>query len=375
MHQACFITFLIVPFLSFQSFLPFFISFKMASPLFDAHNFLVVGKFKQAIQEAEAARPATKMVEDVTAFNEEKAWIIGQAQIELQPEVGKHIISFITDLFPHSSATSLPHPVLQALVRWAEFIKATKEDEGSVSPTPKVREELKNLLEPIENLDLSQVYTAIFAVAALITVKDYLLALQKANEWTCQLTDLRDFKTQMLRLELHYLIVEALLRINRVDLAKGELNEMTKINDESIFTILASGIISLYLAQTVYSSTDEFYNSAKSAFSGAIIRYGSSPMQLNLLALSNIGLGNLKEADASVMEAMELTSSRANEQITVLNHKALRFRKGIQGESTQGDSQILDSSSERVSSDTLGWVTAQKEMEHQLEAAVEAFSC
>lgn len=346
----------------------------MASPLFDAHNFLIVGKFKQAIQEAEAARPATKMVGDVEAFNEEKAWIIGQAQIELQPEVGKNVISFVADIFPHSSATSLPHPVLQALARWAEFIKATKEDENSTAPTPRVREELNNLLEPIENLDLSQVYTAVFAVAALITVKDYLHALQKANEWTCQLTDLHDFKTQMLRLELHYLIVEALLRINRVDQAQGELKEMTKINDESIFTLLASGIISLYLAQSVFSPTEEFYNSAKSAFSGAIIRYGSSPMQLNLLALSNIGVGNLKEAEASVKEAMELTSSRANEEITVLNHKALCFRKGIQGENIQGDSQILDFSSERISSSTLGFFAAQKQMERQLEAAVEAFS-
>lgn len=345
----------------------------MASPLFDAHNFLVVGKFKQAIQEAETSRPLTKAGEDVKAFNEEKAWIIGQAQIMLQPDVGKNISSFVGNLFPHDSTGASSHPVHQALIRWALFIKATREAEGNPALSTKVREELSNLLEPIEQLDLSEVCTAVFAVAALIIVQDYLAALQKANEWTCQLTDLKNFKTQMLRLELHYLIIEALLRINRVDQAKAELSEMTKINDECVFTILASGIISLHLGHTDVSQSTLHYTNAKNAFSGAIIRYGSSPMQLNLLGIANMGMGILSETEACMKEAMELTSSREQEELVSINERALCLRKGIEKKEEKG-SESHEDSTDGINESALGFNAIKLEMEKQLEAAVENFS-
>lgn len=352
----------------------------MASPLFDAHNFLVVGKFKQAIQEAEAARPVTKASRDVTAFNEEKAWIVGQAQIQLQPDIGTNISSFVSNLFPRDATGTSSHPVVQALIRWARFTKATREAEGSVvvpDLSLNVEDALNRLLEPLVQLDLSEVYTAIFAVAALISVQDYPAALKKANEWTCQLTDLNDFKIQMQRLELHYLIIEALLRINRLDQAKAELLEMTKINDESVFTILASGIISLYLGQLNVSESAVHYNNAKNAFSGSIIRYGPSPMQLNFLALANMGLGNLLEAEGRVKEAMELTSSHEQEQWISVNHKALLFHKGgdkeIQTYDERNDSSISGSMNGEIKRNAMGWCATKLEMEKELERAVEEF--
>lgn len=336
----------------------------MSDSLFDARNFLVVGNFKQAMVDASTARCNSKKKEEMDDFQVEKALLMAQAHLGLQQESA---VQSLPTLEAPASLSS--NPALQAVQWWGEFLFSGKSSaQGFSTSDPNVSAALERLVSSATEVDFNHTYTAIFAVSALITVKDYTAALTLANQWTCQLTDITDAKVRRQRTELHYLNVEALLRINRPDQAKIEVTAMEQVDDESVFTILAQGMLALYMGQSTASS--EAYERAKSIFSGATVRYGQTPMLLNLIAIANMGLLALEDSERALEDAAEIASSPAYDTMTAVNRAAVQAHGG-RVEDNDTLMQLMESPQEGGS---VGWRGSYAEANQRILEAVAKFS-
>eukprot|EP00796_Vickermania_ingenoplastis_P013264 gene13264-9107_t len=288
----------------------------MIDSLFDARNYLVVGNFKQAIMETNTPRPNSKKREEVDDMQADKLLIIAQAHIGMHEE---ELAQFRCNQGPAG------HPVVEAVKTWTEFVISRKKAQAGASD-PTVSAALSKLEENAAEVDLAKSCWAVFAVSALITVENYTAALNMANLWVSQLSDLPDPKMKRYRMQLRYLVVEALLRINRPELAQDELAVMENDDDESVFTILSQGIVSLYVGQK--DNNAETLEQAASYFSNASVRYGQTPMLLNLEALALLALGRLEDAERRLTDAEQLTFAPSHDLITAVNTAVMENRKG-----------------------------------------------
>lgn len=115
-------------------------------------------------------------------------------------------------------------------------------------------------------------------------------------------------------LQLHALMIEALLRINCIDQAIAQLQRMTSINDNIIITRLYTGIVQLHRAQR--SASQEIFRDALKTLQSVLFESGQSVLVLNLIAIAQLGCNDAVSAEATLLQASDL---RSNDGCTLAN--------------------------------------------------------
>ncbi|EPY35026.1 coatomer epsilon subunit [Strigomonas culicis] len=171
-------------------------------------------------------------------------------------------------------------------------------------------------------VEARNVYTAIFAAAALLEQGRVAESLTLAKKWLAGLPEPSPFSAYF-HLELRTLVVEGLLRLGRTDLAAGEAEKMDQTDEESLFTILARGTVAL--AQGQQTGAAGHYDAALACFKDVSMRCGQTPLTLNLTALAHLGLGQLAEAQKCLTDALAV---RADDPDTTANLAAIMAQLG-----------------------------------------------
>ncbi|GET91511.1 coatomer epsilon subunit, putative [Leishmania tarentolae] len=280
----------------------------MADVLFDVRNALVVGNYHQAIADGSTARALSSRPADVTAFNAEKNAVIALGQIGLG-----QIDAVISQLRVENN------PLLMTIRTWAELLCAMR-DHGALSD--QATNISQRLQSDAENVMADAVYKAVFAATALLYQQDVIGALTLAKKWLGQLPHPEGALAMRYMVELHGVVTEALLRLNRPDEAAKEVKRMEQVDSEAIMTILYSGIVALHQAASDVHIAN--YNAAVAAFKEVHMRCGQSIMVLNLMALAHMGLKDYDAAERSLLDALAV---RSNDEATLANLAAVSAHK------------------------------------------------
>lgn len=303
----------------------------MSDELFDARNALSVGNYDQAIAEASLAKVKQHKPDEVAAFAADKEAIMARAQIGLGQYDG--VIAQLR------SAT---HPLLKPVVAFAELKLALRsspvplrragqreEEEDSALP-PAVAAALEKLTGPAEEQEVTpqNASTAILACIGLLNVYRHEAAIKLAWKWIRGLPPPQGSVATRQVLELRSIVCEGMLRLNRPDMAKHEVREMEKLDDESITTLMYTGMVALHEGQRETRSK-ESYTLALSVFKDAAMRCGNSVMLLNLQALAHMGLQQFEQAEKCLLDAMSIRSGDAD---TIANLAAVSAHLGKSAE-------------------------------------------
>ncbi|ORC88309.1 coatomer epsilon subunit [Trypanosoma theileri] len=275
----------------------------MADPFYDVRNALTVGNYHQAVAEASGVRTTLRKAEDIAEFNAERDALLALAQIGLG--------QFETVIAQLASAT---HPTLRAVRAWAEFCAALA-NSGNLNKNannaklyetnPALQAPLQKLTEAAENVDPARVTEAVLAACALLASGDPTAALKLAKGWLSELPTPQGPAAMRQHMELRVIVVESLLRLRRPELARAEVKSMEQLDDESVLTVLYSGIVSLYEGV----KTRDAYDTALQRFKEISMRCGQSVLAHNLMALAHMGLGDFASAERSLLDALAMKSA------------------------------------------------------------------
>lgn len=258
----------------------------MGDELYDVRNSLVVGNFHQAIAEGSNARTVLKKPEELSAFTVDRDSLVARAQIGL----GQY------DAVVGELRTAT-HSTLVAVRQFAEF---SRDSAAGLDAS----EALQRLVLAVTEPTAAKGDACVIAVAALLT-RDLAGALKLANQWIAALDAQANTRVVI---ELRSLVVDALLRLNRADLAEKEVTVMKALDDEATLTILSAGLVALRQGATKRDRFDE----AASCFQEIASRCGSSVLSLNLLALANVGRGRIADAEKNLIDALSKKSGDAD---------------------------------------------------------------
>lgn len=265
----------------------------MGDELFDVRNSLVVGNFHQAIAEGSNAKTVAKKPDDIAAFNVDRDALVARAQIGLG-----QFDPVIAEL------RNASHSTLVAVRQYAEFSRdIASGGDGS--------EALGKLVDAAGDVAGSKADAAVLAIAALIQSRDLSSALRLANKWTTAL-DAQAYVRQVI--ELRALTADALLRLQRPELAEKEVQLMKTLDDEATLTILTAGLVALRQGPAKRAKFDE----AAQNFQEVSSRCGSSVLAMNLLALANLGRGRVADSEKNVLDALSKKSGDAETTANVV---------------------------------------------------------
>ncbi|KAH9578949.1 hypothetical protein LSM04_008255 [Trypanosoma melophagium] len=274
----------------------------MADPFYDVRNALTVGNYHQAVAEASGIRTTLRKSDEITEFNAERDALLALAQIELGQ----------CDTVIAQLATAT-HPTLKAVHAWAEFCAALANTNYTHNnKNAKIYENnsalqvpLEKLTEAAENVDPARVPGAVLAACALLAAGDSTAALKLAKGWLNDLPAPQGAAAMRQHMELRVIVVESLLRLRRPELARAEVKSMEQLDDESILSVLYSGIVSLYEGV----KTRDAYDAALQRFKEISMRCGQSVLVHNLMALAHMGLGDFASAERSLLDALAMKSA------------------------------------------------------------------
>lgn len=258
----------------------------MGDELFDVRNSLVVGNFHQAIAEGSNAKTVLKKPDDVAAFNVDRDALVARAQIGLgqfDPVI--------------SELRTATHSTLVATRHFAEFSR-------DIASGGEGADALAKLVEASAEVQGGKADAAILTVAALIQTRDLSGALRLANKWISGL-DAQVYIRQVL--ELRALTADALLRLQRPELAEKEVQQMKTLDDEATLTVLTAGLVALRQGPAKRAKFDE----AAQNFQEVSSRCGSSVLAMNLLALANLGRGRVTDSEKNILDALSKKSGDA----------------------------------------------------------------
>eukprot|EP00672_Neobodo_designis_P011129 CAMPEP_0174855448 /NCGR_PEP_ID=MMETSP1114-20130205/33305_1 /TAXON_ID=312471 /ORGANISM="Neobodo designis, Strain CCAP 1951/1" /LENGTH=313 /DNA_ID=CAMNT_0016090189 /DNA_START=32 /DNA_END=973 /DNA_ORIENTATION=+ len=308
----------------------------MADELYDVRNGLVLGNFHQAIAESTNAKPPSRKAEDVQAFNVERDALVAQAQVGL----GQFDI-VLGDL---KTATA---PLLVATRHWAALHKELRSggngDEAFTSLAALAGESPTAANAPI----------AVLAAAASIARGDVSGALKLAATWA-QAIDAS--KQPRDAIGLRAIACDALLRMNRVDLAEKEVTAMRDIDDDNVQCIMAN----IATALRAGAKARDRFGEAEILVNELVGRCGQSVSLLNLLALAKIGQGKAQEAEGHLLDAL---SKRSGDADTLANLAVVAMQLG---KSEQAARYITQAKAAGAQAE---WVKAYTSIEGRFDAA------
>ena len=134
-------------------------------------------------------------------------------------------------------------------------------------------------------------------------LKTWAVALQKKAEGAASNETLLS-ELNVLRLDVHALVVDILLRINRADLAEQELKVMNKIDDDAPVSLLWTGYVKLG-------------SDALKLFSQLADMHGTTQLLLNAVGLAQMSTGAYEQALDTFEEALAIRDSDPD---TIINH-------------------------------------------------------
>nr|CCC96000.1 unnamed protein product [Trypanosoma congolense IL3000] len=265
----------------------------MADPFYDVRNAIAIGNYHQAVAEASGVKTNSRKEVEVAAFHEEKEVLIAMAQVGLGQ--GEAVIAQL------KTAT---RPVLLAVREWATFCVMLKSRSDNLQEDQLLSSQLKKLTDAAEEVNDANTQIAVLAAAALLSTGDRAGALRLAKRWLNEQKKTQIPNLIRLHLDLHAIAVEALLRMGRPDLARSEVKDMEQLDEESVLTLVCSGITSLYEG---VKSRDE-YEKALQRFKEVSMLCGQSVFISNLTALAHMQLGDHPTAERVLHDVLAMKS-------------------------------------------------------------------
>lgn len=332
---------------------------------------LSIGSFERALTEARTATctsPARSR--EAEEFKVEKEVVTALAQIGLEN------YTFVINELSRSS-----NPQLTSLRTFAQTHEAIRQHRGTSvsggvrSATPndsddkddadtEIADLVRELVEDAREVNSDATYKAIYAIAALIQSNGSLEeALVMGHMWLQKLPAPRTARDEQYKLELHALMIEALLKMNCVDEASLESHAMLAINDSAVLSLMYDGITQLYRAQ-LNPDSDNFER-ALGRFNEVAMQSGQSPRLLNLIALAQMGMRNYQAAEHSLLDALAL---QQNDTCSLANMTVISAQLGKSKESVQSYAQ-------RAVQNHAAWSTQYGEVMRDIEQAIREFRC
>ena len=293
----------------------------MADDLFDLRNAVTLGNFHQAIAEGSQIKVTGRKAEDIVDIHAERDLLIARAQVGL----GQHDAV----IAEHRSAS---HALLKLAHAWAAFHRAqlkhdTSDADAAFKQLAAVAGEKPSAGVPAT--------AAVLAAACHLYRDEVAKAVQLCGTWAAALEAGTSGAGQPQQtvtrqsLELRAVLVEALLRMHRADFADKALQDMRKLDDDSVLTMLAG--ISVAIAQSGGAAADKIAE-ARGLLQDLGARCGQSTSLLNISAVTALLSGKPSECEASLVASL---GKRSNDTDTLSNLAALAATLGKPAEAFQ----------------------------------------
>ncbi len=283
----------------------------MADELFDLRNAVALGNFHQAIAEGSQIKVTGRRADETVEIHAERDLLIARAQVGLG-----QADAVIAD---HKNAS---HPLLKIALAWASFNRALAHNDDADAAAA-----AKSLLALAGEKPAAgpAATAATIAGACLVHRGDTVGALQLCGAWADALAKdaaAAGAAPSVARqcIELRSIVVEALLRMHRVDVAHKVLVEMRQLDDDAVLTMLAGISVGVSLtAANVAPSSGESVD-AKALLQDLAARCGQSPALLNIAGVAGLLAGSTNTCESSLVAAL---SKRSTDVDTLSNLAAL----------------------------------------------------
>ncbi|XP_017770751.1 PREDICTED: coatomer subunit epsilon [Nicrophorus vespilloides] len=266
--------------------------------LFEIKNFFYIGNYQQCLNEAQKLRkvstPEVAVERDIFTY---RAYM---AQ--------KKFLVILDEIKPSS------HEKIQPLKMLAEYLHQKNRRDAIIA-------DLDQMMSG--NVSVDNDTLIIVAATIYMNEKNYEAAYRVLHTSES--------------LEAMALILDILLKINRLDLAKKKLKEMLEKDDDATLTQLAQAWCNVAIGGE--KTQEAFY-----IYQEMVDKYGSTPMLLNGQAVTFISQGKYEEASVALHEALD---KDPNYPDTLINMIVLAHCTGKEAEvSNRYLSQLKESHSE-----------------------------
>eukprot|EP00188_Purpureofilum_apyrenoidigerum_P004355 Plantae.Rhodophyta-Purpureofilum_apyrenoidigerum.ctg4869.p2 GENE.Plantae.Rhodophyta-Purpureofilum_apyrenoidigerum.ctg4869~~Plantae.Rhodophyta-Purpureofilum_apyrenoidigerum.ctg4869.p2 ORF type:complete len:322 (-),score=88.72 Plantae.Rhodophyta-Purpureofilum_apyrenoidigerum.ctg4869:1232-2116(-) len=290
----------------------------MADELFELRNYFYLGNFSAAVAEGKSIA-----VDDAGAAIERDVIL---ARVDMAMGNVDAVLERVNDSSPLA---------LQAVRLYALYLKDPSNKEI-------VFETLKVWLEdPVSSNN--QIFL-LFAAMIHAYEQDYDNALRCASKGDT--------------LEHMALKVQLLIKMDRLDVAKKEINTMQSIDEDATLSQLASCWVNL-------ASGGNFVQEALDTYQALLERHGATEPLLNGLALCNMALKRYPRAEQTLLEAL---GKNQNHSDSLINSIVLSKHKKKPAELVSRYYTQL----KKVASPSHPWLTAHETFNEQFDAAAAA---
>ncbi|CAH2013959.1 unnamed protein product [Acanthoscelides obtectus] len=231
--------------------------------LFEVKNYFYIGNYQQCINEAQKLRkpstPEVAVQRDIFTY---RSYVAQSKFLVVVDEI-------------HGASP----PEIQPLRLLANYMSAKLKKEKYDHILAQLEQQLANSSSGVVN-------------DTLILVASTVYCNEDNMEAAYRVLHLSD------SLECMSFLVDILLKLNRVDLARKKLKEMQDKDDDAILTQLAQAWINI-------SVGGEKLQDAYYIYQELVDKYGSTPLLLNGQAVTFMGQGKYEEAEAALQEAID----------------------------------------------------------------------